>query len=53
MNSSSEFSVKEYSPRRHEGHEGFRRVRFAHRSVSEYLPQRRQDAKFEEFGKYF
>jgi len=24
------------------GHEGFRRVRFAHRSVSEYLPQRRK-----------
>jgi hypothetical protein len=44
---------KSDSPRRHgstllttgSGHEGFRRVRFAHRSVSEYLPQRREGSK--------
>src|SRR3989337_2988699 len=37
-----------YFRRRHEGHEGFRRVRFAHRSVSEYLPQRTQRAQRKE-----
>src|SRR3989304_7521286 len=30
------------------GHEGCRRVRFAHRSVSEYLPQRTQRAQRKE-----
>src|SRR3990172_2795056 len=39
---SSFSSPNGYFQRRHEGHEGFRRVRFAHRSVSEYLPQRRK-----------
>src|SRR3970282_1758656 len=38
-----------YFQRRHEGHEGFRRVRFAHRSVSEYLSQRGRDAKNNKF----
>ncbi len=36
----------EYLPQRRQGAKvGFRRVRFAHRSVSEYLSQRREGAK--------
>src|SRR3990172_864108 len=51
---SSFSSPNEYFQRRHgstllttgSGHEGFRRVRFAHRSVSEYLSQKRKGRSF-------
>jgi hypothetical protein len=39
----------EFSPRRHEGHESFRRVPCAHRSVSGYLPQRRKTPRGKRF----
>ena len=37
-----------YFRRRHAGHEGFRRVRFAHRSVSNCLAQRTQNKNSED-----